>query len=318
MTREPDHNAARESATDQALAWFARLRAPAAGPADRAAFEAWRAADAAHGAAYAEVEALWASPEFAAAVVRNAPPVRRPRRVFVRALAACAAALVMAVGLGAAFDLTTRLRADAITAVGERRAVTLPDGSTVLLNSDSAVTWHEDAAHRGVRLLAGEAFFDVVHDEARPFVVQAGEARVRVVGTAFSVRQGENGVYVTVLRGAVRVSAAGAAAAPLQLGPGGTALVAGGKAESRGEADVDALLAWRDGRFIFRECTFGAVIDSLSRYHKGWVVVANGALANLPVSGNYSLDDPQAIVDSLAKAVGAQATHVTSRLTILR
>lgn len=306
-----------DAAADQALAWFARLRAPAAGAADRAAFESWRAADPAHAAAYAEIEALWASPEFAAAATRHAPR-RRPASRMVRAVAACAAALLIAAGLGAAADLPTRLRADAMTTVGERRDMTLADGSTVSLNTGSAIALERDGTRRGVRLLSGEAFFDVAQDAARPFEVRAGDALVRVVGTAFSVRRAGEAVYVAVLRGAVQVSADGASDAPLRLGPGDTARVVGGSAESRGRIDVESLMAWREGRFVFHERPLRQVLESLERYQPGWIVVADERLAALPVSGNYKLDEPAAIVDSLAKATGARVTRIAGRLTVLR
>lgn len=322
MTREqtqirPHETQPQDSPTEQALAWFARLRAPMATPADRAAFAVWRDADPAHAAAYAEVETLWASPELAAAVTRHAPAHRR-RQGWTRTAAACAAALLLAVALGTAADLPTRLAADAMTAVGERREMALADGSTMTLNSGSAMALDMTATHRGVRLLAGEAFFDVQSDASRPFEVRAGDALVRVVGTAFSVRRTDGGVYVAVLRGAVQVSAVGNGNASLRLGPGDMARVAGGQAEARGRAPVEDLLAWRDGRFIFRERPLANVIAALARYHKGWLVIADDKLAALPVSGNYQLDDPAAIVDSLAQATGARVTRVTNRLTVLR
>lgn len=317
MTREPTQFPPTESAMDQALAWFAKLRAPTPAAAERAAFEAWRSADAAHAAAYEKVEALWGSSAFSAAVARQASAKRGLPR-WGRTVAACAAALLLAVGLGASFDVPTRLNADAMTNIGERREMTLADGSTLLLNSGSAVALDYDGTHRGVRLLAGEAFFDVQPDASRPFEVRAGAALVRVVGTAFSVRRTDEGVSVAVLRGAVQVSAAGASDAPLLLGPDDTACVTDGKAESRGRVDADSQLAWRDGRFIFHERPLGSVVAALSRHQKGWVVMANDKLAALPVSGNYKLDDPAAIIDSLAQATGAKVTRLAGRLTVLR
>jgi transmembrane sensor len=321
MTREltqtqPQKTRPQDIPTEQALAWFAHLRAPALTASDRAAFEAWRAADPTNAAAYAEVEALWSSPELTAAVMRRAPKRRTMR--WPRTAAACAAAFLLAVALGVAVDLPMRLEADAVTAVGERRDLTLSDGSMMMLNSASAIALDMTASQRGVRLLSGEAFFDVQPDARRAFEVRAGDALVRVVGTAFSVRRTDDGVYVAVLRGAVQVSAAGNGSAALRLGPGDIARVADGQAEMRGRGPVEDFLAWRDGRFVFRDRPLASVIAALARYHKGWVVIADDRLSALPVSGNYKLDDPVAIVDSLAQATGARVTRVTSRLTVLR
>src|SRR5258708_24248903 len=84
------------------------------------------------------------------------------------------------------------------TAIGERKPVTLTDGSKVLLNTDSRIQIDYSAEQRIVRLLQGEAFFEVAHNRARPFLVYAGANVVRAVGTAFSVHVQKSRVAVVV------------------------------------------------------------------------------------------------------------------------
>jgi transmembrane sensor len=98
------------------------------------------------------------------------------------------------------------LRADYVTGAGETMLVRLPDGSVMHLAADSAVQLAQDGARRGVRLLAGEAFFQVVPDAGRPFIVAAGDLSATDVGTAFDVRLASAGAAVAVREGLVDVS----------------------------------------------------------------------------------------------------------------
>ena len=198
---------------DAALERFIRARDVDADPADRQALADWAAADPAHEAALARVEAMWGADVFATALARSVQPAtsgatRRPRqRAWPLALAA---SVLLMIGIGAALDLPLRLRADAITATGERRLVVLADGSRVTLDTDSAIAVTIDETGRHLTLLEGRAFFEVTPDAARPFEVAAGPARVRVTGTAFAVGfTADDAVMVQVRSGRVEAGAAG-------------------------------------------------------------------------------------------------------------
>nr|WP_256445035.1 FecR domain-containing protein [Gluconobacter sp. P1C6_b] len=128
--------------------------------------------------------------------------VRRRRLCGVTALAASVAVGWLVVGS----DVSLFLQADQMTGVGQLRTVSLPDGSTVTLAPRSAIAFTSDAHSRTVRLLQGEAWFDVRHSAEQPFHVVAHDLDVMDVGTKFDVQEAERETEVSVESGALRVT----------------------------------------------------------------------------------------------------------------
>lgn len=307
--------------TDEALDWFLRLQDPDLPASEKAAFAAWRAGDPARAAAFVRVAGLWEAPEFAAAVARQAKPAaashRPARHTWLRAATALAASVVLLLGLGQAAGLLTPYLADYATAVGQRQEIRLSDGSLLVLNSGSAVDVEMTAAGRNIRLLRGEAYFDVTHDPARPFRVTAGYARVEVVGTAFTVETGPDLDRVTVERGQVAVSPAGQTQA-VQLQADQAVSVTALGAGPTEEAAAEVAFAWREGRIRFDQRPLREVVAELGRYYGGGILIGDPRLADIAVSGDYRLDDPAAIVASLAQAVGAEVTRLPGAVLLIR
>lgn len=304
-----------------ALDWFVRNAAPNVSARDRAGFEAWLAAAPRHREAYDRVAALWESDVFVEAVEALAPASARHRFRASRAalgLAVSVALVIVAGGFGkdlvGGFHAAT---ADYATAVGETRVIALGDGSRVTLNTASAIDVEvADGGHR-ITLIAGEAYFEVrPNTEARSFTVLTDEAEVRVVGTAFSVRDISSETLVGVQEGEVAVALPGLAG-PLSLGAGEALTVdaGGGKQIS---VLSESTLAWLEGRIHFHAQPFGEIIDELRRYHSGLVIIADERLDDVLVSGSYRLDSPVVAITSLASAVSADVIGVTDRLLILK
>lgn len=310
---------------DAALERFIRARDVDADPADRQALADWAAADPAHEAALARVEAMWGADAFAAALARTmqpAPlpassrPASSPSRLRQRAWPlALAASVLLMIGIGAALDLPMRLRADAITATGERRLVVLADGSRVTLDTDSAIAVTIDETGRHLTLLEGRAFFEVTPDAARPFEVAAGPAKVRVTGTAFAVGfTADDAVMVQVRSGRVEAGAAGRSRA---LGAGDALRLDGTGPGIVTHPDPAQELGWLDGRLVFVDRPLGDVLAELDRYLPGRILVTDPAIAARRVTGNYRLDDPAGSTLALAAVAGAEVTQITGRLLIL-
>ncbi|WP_081598879.1 FecR family protein [Tistrella mobilis] len=297
--------------------WLVRLEAAPGDQALGRAFRAWCAADPAHAAAFAEVRRSWlAVPEGLAAM---APPprvvTRRPRR---GRWAAGLTGLAVAAGLAVMLlpGLALRMTADAATGVGELRLVTLADGSRMRLAPLSAADMQLDGNHRRVILRRGEAFFDVVSDAGRPFVVQAGGVQVTVTGTGFEVDRDDDRVTVAVRSGTVRVEGPGVSA--VQLSPGEMVEIAtDGSAPIRGRIAPDAVALWQDGRLFVDGATVGEVVARLRAYTPGLIIVADDALADREVTGLYDLRDPQAALSALMRAHGGRIRRVGTLLTIL-
>ncbi|MFD1333244.1 FecR family protein, partial [Methylopila musalis] len=230
---------------------------------------------------------------------------------------------ILALALGAALagglwlerpHLFQDIVADHVAPRGERRAVTLADGSTALLDADSALD-EAFGAERRVRLLRGAAYFEV-KTSATPFVVETRDAETRVLGTGFEVRLLEHGGAVTLAHGAVAVR--GHDGREARLAPG-DAVAFGPQGVGRpAPADVDGALAWRGGRFVFYRMRLADVARQIERYRPGRIVVASGELADERITGTLDLSDTDAALESLKASVGFRVTALTGRLVILR
>lgn len=319
------HDAHGQPHMDDALDWFTRLQSGGAAASDREAFAAWFEADPAHAKAYQRIEAMWTAPAFKSALTRRAaagPDIMNPtpgrRSAWARKAATVAAAFVVVfVSALKGPDLVIALQADAVAGIGERSVSELADGSVMTLNTASAAEIEFTDDLRRVRLLKGEAYFDVTPNTARPFEVVAGEARVRVVGTAFTVRRAGEDVRVTVAKGRVAVTGI-VTDKTVELSPGDGVVVVAGQTGDVEHADTERVLAWLDGRFRFRNRPLGEVLADLDRYHIGYIGAVSERARTTEVSGNYRLDDPAAIARALAGAASLDAIDVGGLVLVLR
>ena len=318
------------AALEQAAAWFARIDRGLLSGREQQAFEGWLAADPAHQRAFARISRTWDAFEGfegAAGSVESVSPATvpaidgyRPGRRW--ALAAVAAGLVLAIGLGT--DLPQRidaeLRADAVTAAGETRTVSLPDGSTVERNTATAIAVDfapDGTGARRVRLLRGEAAFDVVKNPDRPFLVAAGGGTSRVLGTVFTVRALDDGASVTLLEGRVAVSATDGGAETVLAPNQRVSYGAAGGLGAVETVDPRSAAAWRRGKLVFRDRALGDVIDELNRYHIGLIRLADAGLRQRRVNGVFDTRDPVAVVGALESALGLTSTRLTDHLILL-
>ncbi|MFO1248855.1 MAG: FecR domain-containing protein [Alphaproteobacteria bacterium] len=190
----------------------------------------------------------------------------------------------------------------------------LADGTSVMLNTNSRINVDFRANRRDIHLVRGEAFFEVVHDKARPFTVYANNYVVRDIGTAFDVHLSRAGlVEVRVTKGSVEVAPAhGAAGADKKLGvlAAGQDIVLGEKverAELVSSADMGRKLAWRQGQLIYTGQPLSEVLADVSRYSDIKIELADPALANLPVGGAFRTDQVEAIFTALENNFGVHA-----------
>ena len=186
------------------------------------------------------------------------------------------------------------------------------------LNTASAAALDFEDGRRRVRLLRGEAYFDVRHDDAHPFVVTAQFSETVDIGTAFSIRRGEAGDSIVLEEGLVDVSRLSRPEDRARLDPGEMIIAGEDSLSPVGDADLGRALAWLDGRIVFREQSFSTALAALRRHYDGPVIVADGRVKNLLVSGNYDLDQPEAAIRTLAAAAGVSVTRLPAGILILR
>ncbi len=296
-----------ETPDEAALAWFIRLRDEDASAAQEAAFAAWLKADPAHERAWQELDGIWGALDRLdlprsdlprpLPVAAASPPARAPRSM--RRPLALAAMLLVAVALG--WRLTpSGLFADHRTGIGERRIVALADGSHVELGPASAIDVDIGGARRAVSLLAGEAFFTVARDPARPFLVSAGEGEIAVLGTAFDVKLAEGeAVAVVVTESRVAVRARGGAAVGVAAGQQ-VAYDRNGMSPVR-PADLDLAQAWRQDQLVFHDAPLDTVLSELGRYRRGHIQLLGGELGKRRITAVFDARRPDAALETIAR-----------------
>lgn len=250
---------------------------------------------------------------------RRAVPFAAPSASWHRASFRIAAAAVVVVGgalvwravrAGDNPSRTSGLTRVFATAVGVRDSTRLPDGSAVVLGPGSELTIFGGygGAVREVAL-RGEAYFDVVHDDRRPFVVRAGDALIRDVGTTFTVHSDRgDGVRVVVTSGAVRLQLASAPNdSGVRLGPQDRASVEpeGRVVIERASATAEDL-AWTKGRLVFREAPLAKVRADLRRWY-GLELIADSSLAARHFTNEFAGDPPAQVIRVIARTLGAVA-----------
>jgi transmembrane sensor len=243
--------------------------------------------------------------------------VHRPTRRWLLGggigLAAAAASVVLA---------WPRLTAQRIiTARGEIRRLPLADGSVAMINSDSDLRIVLASDSRNIGLDHGQAWFEVAKDRTRPFVVDAGIAQARAVGTAFSVVRGKDGVQVAVTEGVVAVwpSESSGMMTILEAGQFANFRTAGG-APTIGTApgEIERALAWRNGEIALENDSLAEAVASFNRYNQKQIVLTDPGLAQEKLVGLFRLDKPENFASMLGESLDVDVTVTPDEIRLAR
>ena len=206
------------------------------------------------------------------------------------------------------------------TAVGQRDSVTLADGSRVMLGPDSRLTVPADygVTTRTVAL-RGDGYFDVHHDSAMPFVVQAGDAVIEDIGTRFTIESDAvDTTTVSVLAGSVRLRARDSAAttgAILVAGDRGSVTTAGAvHADPHSVGADDA--AWTTGRLVFRDASLVRVAGELHRWYGVNIRIADSALAHRHITNTFTGESIDQVLKTIGLTLGARVERQGDAATI--
>lgn len=293
-------------------------------PADQADLDRWLAESPTHKAAYWRLEEGWRQTDRLRALY-DPVEMRQPaqRRWHSIASFALAASLVIAV-VGSAM-WPRREPAQIVnleTHIGERRTARLPDGSTIDLNTNTKLRLAFEGERRSAWVSGGEAYFQIAHDPARPFVIHAGGHDVTVLGTKFSVRRERDLLRVAVVQGAVQLKGVGRGAA---LGstvlPSGSTAVANSVATIVRREPLDKLdqgLRWRDGVLVLDGKTLGQAVAELNRYNRIPIVVKGDQLAAMPIGGTFQLGNREGFVRLLGEVYGVRMSRAADGKIILQ
>ncbi len=214
--------------------------------------------------------------------------------------------------------ISTVLQSDYTTGTAETRTITLQDGSTVTMAPGTSLAIDFTPNERRIDLLSGSAYFDVETNPHRPFRVLSGDLVTTVTGTQFAVRVNDHANTVAVREGSVRIDYHSATRMVSEtLIAGQSASIDRLGAVALRTISPSQVAAWRENRLVVQDEPLGAVLDQLQDYLPGAVILANPSMADRPITGYYSLSDPENAVRAVALAHNLTLWRVTPWILIL-
>lgn len=303
-----------EHIESEAAGWLARRDSGQWDETQQQAFDAWLNASTAHRIAWLRLASVW---DRADQLQHGALAPRRPLPRFSTWRIAAGFVLVAALGLMFALEGKRDPAQHYATAIGENRIIALSDGSRLTLNTDTKLRTAIAGETRHVWLDSGEAYFDVAHDNSRPFVVDAGGTKITVLGTRFSVRRDGERTRVLVAEGRVRVSQAGK---ELVLTPNGAVSATEGRivVSQLSSARTENQLGWREGRLVLDQMTLGQAAEEFNRYNRRKLVIADPAAARMVIGGSFAPGNVEGFARLLEQGFGLHATMGADEITISR
>lgn len=307
-----EHSAIEETAAR----WLVRRSDPEWSDQAELEFETWMDESFAHMAAFWRLE----NGDEQLNRLRRSSPARkldassRSRPALSRWLALAASLFVMVCGtvflLRTSDGLGDRKPILFSTEFGQIATIELGDGTQVALNSDSRIRVLEDRNLRRLWLDRGEIYLEAAHDPKRPFSVQAGAAKVTVVGTKFIVSRRRDGSRVSVVEGKVRLEhSGGRMRTPLLFLGAGDVGSSDANSISATTADLKRLqdsLAWREGVVIFDDTPLAEAVMEFNRYNRRKVVILDSRDATTRIGGLFRLDNVDGFARLLALAYGVK------------
>jgi transmembrane sensor len=294
-----------------AAQWLALMESGAANDRDRANLQHWRDSHPSHEQAWQKAQLLRQRfadlPSTLAMATLDRPQASR-RQVLKRAVGAVA--LVPTAWLISRQLPLDAWRADLRTATGEGKKVQLADGSSLQLNTASAVDI--DLKHRRLTLVEGEIALNV--PGTSPLTIQTHFGQVVVSQSQVCVRQGQTGCKVSVLKGAVQLQPLRGPVFSLRAGQQVSLLAAGA-----GAVEPFDVLApgWRDGVLMAQNQPLGGFLRELGSYRPG-VLRWEPALESLRVTGSFRLEDTDRILSLLASSLPLEVHRRTRYWVTLR
>jgi transmembrane sensor len=344
----------------EAAAWLAKRDSGDWGESEEQAFAAWQDQSTAHRIAVLRIKTVWkqvdrlqalgagmprgkipapgswrVSPFFKRGKLRPEPALsvewpdsldefkRRMKPVASRTTPwrALAASLVLGLGVASAWYFAAYDPNSYRSAIGGIKVVSLSDGSTITLNTNSAIRVALTTVERRIDLDRGEAFFEVAKDAQRPFVVRTAGKLVVAVGTKFSVFRGPLDTRVVVTEGQVKVEELqgnGAVGPVTQVPAGGIAQAgpAGVLVRHASVAEAETYMSWRSGYISLRNTELADAVAEFNRYNRKQLVIADPSIAHLQVGGNLRAANVEAFVRVLEQGFLVHAEDEGNRIVL--
>lgn len=242
--------------------------------------------------------------------------VRRQWRLPAWAVAACIALIALA-GIWGPVGESPEIYE---TAIGGHETVPLADGSRVELNTDTRLTARISESARTVVLEKGEAYFEIFHDKTRPFIVEAGNKKITVLGTKFTVWRKGDEVEVIVTEGRVQIqsSTGQGILQPTVIQKGTQALLRrqGVLIAQKSEGELKDALGWRQGVLFFDQMDLANVAGEFNRYNRVKLVIADPQVAKLRIGGSFRAENVDVFVRLLKDGFGLKVEREDHKIII--
>jgi transmembrane sensor len=324
IAHQVENKCGAEEIDARAAQWLARRHFYKWSEEDQIALDAWLAESRNHAAAYWRLKAAWERTERLAAlrppILSQSALVTRKRTWVVVAGVVTVCIWVAAFGI-AAFPLFATAKQTYATAIGGRTTITLADGSQVELNTNTIIHTELTAHQRTVEVEKGEAYFQIVHDSKRPFIVMASNHRIVDLGTKFLVRDSQNRLEVVLVEGRARLETAD------RWDQKHSAVLTGGDVAfatadsmsiSKKSADVVTNeLAWRQGILVFKHITLGDAAVEFNRYNSTQLVVTPD-IASLKIDGTFATGSVGPFARMAEFALGLHVQDENGQIVISR
>jgi transmembrane sensor len=287
-------------AMDEAMTWLMRIRDGSLSERDLAEWTVWYESDERNKRAFDEMQQFWIGSSALAAGAAGheriqslldegsnrlqMQPTRAVGKRLLISLALAASVALVGLTLHALAPKPVRPAPSAPVHPALVHETLLPDGSRVELAPRSVLQVSYTSTERRVVLRTGEAYFSVIHNPARPFILSVNDVLIRDVGTAFNIRDADGQTMVTVIKGAIEVVPGGKASAmrvtageQVDWGPDGHPVLA--------QADVSRALSWREGRLEYVAQPLSSVIADVNRYAHRPVVIGDKSAGEILFTG---------------------------------
>lgn len=232
---------------------------------------------------------------------------------------AASVAFILAIGFWQTLLMPATSVVQLTTNYGEVQKHTLPDGSKVILNANSTLTYNPHWPTNSPRTvkLEGEAFFEVKHkSQSEQFSVQTAKGNINVLGTSFNVLQRVKTLEVALLEGAVELTIP--KYPTIKMEPGELVQLEGSDAFDRRIADVDAFSAWRFRRIVFKELTIARVIQRLQNEFDWTVTVADQALLKRKITATIPKNDPELLLEALSEIYDLEIKQLDDKAYLIK
>lgn len=308
----------------QASEWIARQMLGPWSDEDQAALDAWTAESLAHEIAFMRMEAGWSRTERLTALRHPDKLPSRPvsRSDHAKFRVAAILALVAVVGFAGKYALSGSESQTYATPVGGHQIITLRDGTRIELNTDTAIRADFGASQREVALLKGEAYFQVEHDAARPFVVTAAGHRVTDLGTKFLMRKNGDRLQVSLIEGRAELQSVGEGVQQhsVVLTPGDVAVASADALDVSRKPDkqLHDELGWRRGVIVFSHATLASAAAEFNRYNATKIVIADPQAATRVIGATLATHDVEAFADVAREIFGLKVRKHGNKILISR